>query len=348
MKILMIGLGSIGQRHLRNIKSLFGSEHEILAYRTRRLQKTFSDNMQIREGVKLEDEYGIRVFTVLDEALREKPDIAFITTITSKHMEMALSCARAGCNLFIEKPLSTTIQGVDDLIKIAKEKSLTIFMGFQNRYHICIKEAKRILNEGIIGSVQFVFSEFSERLTTMHTYEDYRQTYMAQASMGGGPIFNLQIHDLDLLHFLLGEPIDVYSVISSSSGLEIDVEDESSAIFRFKNKNGDYFPAYTHTDFLQYPPVHTFKIVGDKGRIEIDLNKSSLLLIVDGQTVLETLYDNFKRNDMFIDELKDFFACINKKETPVIDLNQGIISMKMAIAEKKAAQERKCISMEEL
>ena len=101
MKILMIGLGSIGQRHLRTIVRIPLIDLEITVYRTRRLQQTFSDDMKIRENVSLEEEYGLKVFTSLDEALADGPDIAFITNITSKHMETAIACAKAGCDLFI-------------------------------------------------------------------------------------------------------------------------------------------------------------------------------------------------------------------------------------------------------
>lgn len=100
MKILMIGLGSIGQRHLRNIRKIYGDECEIIAYRTKRSQKTFSDDMKIRKNINLEKEYKIKAFEDLDAALKDRPEIAFITNITSKHIETAISAAKAGCHLF--------------------------------------------------------------------------------------------------------------------------------------------------------------------------------------------------------------------------------------------------------
>lgn len=348
MKILMIGLGSIGQRHLRNIKRMYGDSFEILAFRTRRLQQVFSDNMQIRDGADLEEEYGLRVFTDLSQALEEKPEIAYVTNITSKHMETAIQCAKAGCHLFIEKPLSHTLEGIEELKKIAQKKELVIFMGFQNRYHVCVQEARQILKDNSIGSVQFVDSEFSERITTMHTYEDYRQTYMARADMGGGPVLNLQIHDLDLLHYLFGEPMGVFSILSKNSRLEINVEDGVSSVYTFSNKNGEQFPAYTHADFLQYPPVHRIKIVGETGRIEMDLNAASIRLIVNGDLVREDAYLEFQRNDMFLAELKDFITCVREKRKSIIDLEQGIISLKMAVAAQMSSSEKKYFPIKEV
>ena len=120
MKILMIGLGSIGQRHLRNIKRVYGEEAQILAYRVRGLKRTFSDTMQIRENVSLEEEYNIKSFDDLSKALLEKPDIAYITNITKSHIPCAIACAKAGCHLFLEKPISDSLDGIEELAKIAE------------------------------------------------------------------------------------------------------------------------------------------------------------------------------------------------------------------------------------
>jgi hypothetical protein len=82
MKVLMIVLGSVWQRHLRNIKKI-QPDVEFIAYRKRGLHITFSDDMKIRENVDQESEYHIHAFNNLDDALKQKPDIAFITNITS-------------------------------------------------------------------------------------------------------------------------------------------------------------------------------------------------------------------------------------------------------------------------
>jgi len=340
MKILMIGLGSIGQRHLRNLKRIFGDEHEILAFRTRRLQQTFSDAMQIRENVNLEEEYGIRVFTDLGEALKEQPDVAFITNITE--------CAKAGCSLFIEKPLSDTMEHVEELKEAVKTSGKTVWMGFQNRYHVCVKEAADILRQGSIGPVISAEFEYGERLTTMHTYEDYRQTYMARSDMGGGPVLNLLMHDLDCIRYLIGEPSEVSAFSYQRSGLEIDVEDSASAIFNVRNASNPGVMVYAHTDFLQFPPSHAIKVVCEKGRIEIDMLKASIRIIQDGEVVKDAVYDSFQRNDMFIEEMKDFFRCVRDGSEPFMGLEDGIASLKMAVAMKKSSAERRFVKIEEI
>ncbi len=347
MKILMIGLGSIGQRHVRNIRQVLGDGAELLAYRVRGAKTTFTDKLQIREGVDLEQEYGITSYTDLNEALAQKPEIAFITNITSKHMECALQAAKAGCHLLIEKPLASDMEGVEELKALAAEKKLTVFMGFQNRYHPCVEVIKETVESGMLGKICYVDAEFSERLTTMHRYEDYRGTYMAQSVMGGGPVLNLQMHDLDILQWIFGVPKSVTAVLQRQSGLEIDVEESASAVFRCGDGENS-FPIYTHTDFLQYPPVHRFKVVGEGGRLEVDLNSTEYAIWLGDERIRSGEYPDFARNSMFLRELEDFLAAVRGDREVKIGLQSGIDTLRMAMAIKKADAEKREVALYEI
>ena len=348
MKVLMVGLGSIGQRHLRNLKRLYGEGLEVLAYRVRRNRQTFDDRMKIRDGVDLEKEFHIRVFSDLDKALEEHPQAVFVTNITASHMKCALRAAEAGCDIFLEKPVSDSMAGTDELIRMVAEKNVIIYVGYQNRFHPCIQETKKLLDEGRIGRLISVDNEFSERLTTMHTYEDYSQTYMARKEMGGGPILNLQIHCLDYLQWMLGTPVSAYSLAGHGSGLDIDVEDYASTLYRFLQPDGSELPVYSHTDFLQYPAVHILKLVGEKGRMELDLARTVIKVIIGDTLAEERLYSEFERNDMFIQELKEFVYCMENRVQPESGLLQGITGLKMALAAKKSAEEKRVVLLEEI
>lgn len=378
-RILMIGLGSIGQRHVRNLKRLLGDQCEISAYRVRRLQQTFSDTMQIRDGVNLETEYNIKVYMDLGEALGQsekkeqseqrsgqeppeyrKPDLVFITNITSRHMECALAAAEAGCNIFLEKPVSDSIDGVERLMRLKEEKKIHIFMGYQNRYHVCIKKLREYLKEDVLGNLVSVDAAFCERLATMHTYEDYSTTYMAKKEMGGGPVLNLQIHDLDILQWLFGMPKSVYAVAGKHSGLNIDVEDHAviSYVTDYTGKeiqqetgdesgnlaalraddSGHRLTITSKSDFLQYPPVHTLRVVGERGRIELDFNQASVTLIPEDGKPVVSEYPDFARNDMFIQELQDCLRCIEEDTPENIPLAEGVKGLKLALAAKESAE----------
>lgn len=334
MKVLMIGLGSIGQRHLRNLRRVYGDETEIIAYRVRGLQRTFSDAMQIRDGVGLEEEYNIRSYAFLEEALAQKPDVAFITNPTSLHIPCAIACAKAGCHLFLEKPISDSEDDLDELIAIVKEKKRKVFVGYQNRFHPGIQFLKNQLEEKALGDILSVHSVVGERLTTMHTYENYKETYMARKEMGGGVVTNQMVHELDYLYYLFGEPKDIYAEGGVIGNLGIDVEDVCDAIITGRSEERT-FPISVHADFYQFPPSRSVTVVGTLGKTRVDLINNKVTTTLNDETKTIS-YDKFERNDMFIEELKKFMECIEKDTEPEISLEDGIVSLKLAIAAKES------------
>ena len=169
----------------------------------------------------------------------------------------------------------------------------------------------------------------------MHRYEDYRGTYMARKDMGGGPVFNLLMHDLDIIRYLFGSPDRVSATLRKETGLDIDVEAAADGIFSWEGEGA--FEFSVHTDFYQYPPAHSFKIVGEAGRIEADLNAAVVKLYIGDEPVREESFGEFQRNDMFIEELKDFLDCINGNNEKLIGFEAGLEAMKMAVGMKNSA-----------
>lgn len=336
MKFLMIGLGSIGQRHLRNIRRVYGDDAEIIAYRVRGLKRTFSDTMQIREGVSLEEEFGITSYADLDEALSTKPDVAFIANPTNMHIPCAIKCARAGCHLFLEKPISNDLTGIEELKQVAQDNHVQIFVGYQNRLHPGIQALKQTLDAGELGEILSVRVVVGERLTTMHTYEDYKETYMARKDMGGGVVTNQLVHELDYLCYLFGAPTSVFAQGGTLGNLGIDVEDMCDAILTIPGKGRD-IAVSCHADFYQSPPERGITVIGSKGKMQVDIIKNKSLKAI-GDEVTEVLYDDFQRNDMFIWELQMFIDGINHHTEPEIGLNDGIVSLKLALAIKESME----------
>lgn len=345
MKFLMIGLGSIGQRHLRNIKRVYGEEAEILAYRVRGLKRTFSDTMQIRENVSLEEEYNIKTFTSLSEALLEKPDFAFVTNPTSLHIETAVACLEAGCHVFLEKPVSDTMEGMDKLLAVANSRQgQKVFVGYQNRLHPGIARVKEALEKEELGQILSVRSVVGERLTTMHTYEDYKETYMARKDMGGGVVTNQMVHEMDYLYYLFGAPKRVYAVGGTLGNLGIDVEDVCDAVFTMACQGRD-IPVSVHADFYQSPPSRFIQVVGTGGQMKADLIGNTFTKTIQDVTT-EEAFEGFNRNDMFIAELKAFVDCTGvgtaegggarESGIPLISLTDGVMGMEMMNAVKES------------
>ena len=131
MKILMVGLGGIGQRHARNLRALLGPSLDLLAYRVRGLSEVVTPSLTLDASKSIEKEYLVRVFKSLEAALAESPDIAFICNPSSLHVPSALACVAAGCDIFIEKPLSHSLKDVDRLIEAVRSKHRVAMVGRQ-------------------------------------------------------------------------------------------------------------------------------------------------------------------------------------------------------------------------
>ena len=335
MKILFAGLGSIGQRHLRNLRTLLGNKCEFLAYRTQGSNLVLNDEIEIDAGLDLASHYNIRQFYDLQSALAENPDIVFITNPTRYHVSVALEAARKGCNIFIEKPLSDNESQIQELVNIVEEKDLVATVGFQLRFHPCLRTIKKWLEENRIGHLSSARLETGEYLPGWHPYEDYRRSYAARSELGGGALAT-QSHEFDYCLWFFGMPSRVFALGGHLSRLEIDVEDTATVLLVCEME-GRSFPVHLQLDYLQQPPVRGCQIIGDEGKIYWDYF-SAQARFVDRKTGNTDIYQcpELQRNQLFLDELKHFLACIRGEAKPIVSLREGVKSLKVVLAAKKS------------
>jgi len=338
----MVGLGSIGQRHVRNLRHLLGDNVDIWAVRTRRLKHVITEQSTIEPNTDVEECYQIRVFTDLQEASNEGPDAVFVTNPTSLHLPTALAAAQAGCHLFIEKPISHTLDGVDELRRIVATKGLTVLVGFQFRFHPGLQQVKRLLYEGAIGEIVSVQVHWGEHLTGWHPWEDYRQSYSAHADLGGGVILTL-CHPFDYLRWLIGEVCEVSAMVGCMGGLDIPVEDTADVHLHFASGA----IGHVHLDYLQRPPSHWLQVVGRQGTLRWDgADGMARCYRADaGQWEAFPIPEDFERNTLFLDEMRHFLACIAGADQPRCTLEDGIEALRIALAAKQAATEGRTISL---
>jgi predicted dehydrogenase len=346
MRALFFGAGAIGQRHMRNLRQLTGDGTELIAYRVRRLPLVLTDQLAVEEGTSLETKLKLRVFNNLDEALATRPDVAFICNPTSLHMAVALEAARAGCHLFIEKPLSHSLEQVDELIGLVERSSLVATVAYQLRFHPLVKRMRELLAEKAIGRVVSVHAEVGEYLPGWHPYEDYRQSYAARADLGGGAILT-QIHEFDYLYSLFGLPRRIFALGGQLTRLELDVED-TAGILMESVVDGRPIPIHVYLDYIQRPPTRTCRIVGDAGKMILDFRAATLVVYGGDGSVLDHLdLPAFERNQMFLDEMAAFLRCIERRETPVVSLRDGAQSLRMAMAAKESMRSREVVQLSE-
>ncbi|HSV86173.1 MAG TPA: Gfo/Idh/MocA family oxidoreductase, partial [Levilinea sp.] len=167
MKFLIAGYGSIGRRHLRNLLAL--GEQDILLYRTH--HSTLPDQ---------DEASRFQVITNLDDAFSARPDAVIISNPTALHLDVAIPAAEMGCAILLEKPVSHTLERVDDLHAAVQRGGGPLLVGFQLRYHPTLKKAARMITDGAIGTPAFARAHWGEYLPNWHPWEDYRKGYAAR------------------------------------------------------------------------------------------------------------------------------------------------------------------------
>ena len=295
-----------------------------------------------RKDLNFSKNQNVRVFNTLDECIAQKPDFAVITNETAYHITSALKIAKKGIDLFIEKPLSNSTKNIKTLEKIVKEKKIITQMGFNLRFHECIKKINQLVKQKKIGKIISVQCENGSYFPDWHPYEDYRKSYAGKQKLGGGIILTM-IHDIDYLFWIFGNVKQVFSVAGKYSDLDISAEDYCASIVGFKNK----IIAEIHLDFFLRPEFRSCKIRGTKGIIYWNSNDNSVKLFNHSKKIWRTVLklEKFQRNQMYIDEMKHFVKCIKKREKTINDLKEGIMTMNVALAMKKSAKKGKLIKI---
>lgn len=322
-RILIAGLGSIGLRHLNNLLQL--GEKDILLLRTR--------NEPVKEAPELP------VFTNLQEALLQKPDAVIVSNPTSHHMDVALQAAKAGCHLFIEKPLSHTWENVETLSAIVKEKKLMGMVGFDMHFDPGLQKVCQLIKDGTIGHITAIQAQVGQYLPDWHPWEDYRKGVSAQVQTGGGVILDL-IHEIDYVTWLMGEAKEVVSINGHVSSLEIETEDTASILIRFKNNA----IGTINLDYIQRTLSRSCRIVGEEGTITWDLmNQKVSWFLAEDKAWHDFSYAGFQRNDRFLAEMKHFLDCLQGKSEPEVNLESGSRSLKIALAAKESGKTGKVV-----
>lgn len=334
MKVLIVGLGSIGQRHARNLRQLFGDAVEILAYRVRGLPQVITDQMRIDESSTVEAAYRIQTFDSLSAALQQQPVAVLVCNPTSEHLSTALAALRQGCHVFVEKPLSHTEEGVDELLSLSDRLGRIVAVGYQLRLHPALLRARERLCSGALGQVISVRAEMGEYLPDAHPYEDHRVSYAARAELGGGVLLCF-IHEFDYLCWLFGRPNSVMTIGGRLGDLGIDVEDTALTSLVY-NVGDRRIPAQVHHTFLQRPAVRRCVIVGSAATLDVDLATPRLTMTTAEGVVAVEEFAGFTRNELFLEEMRNFFTAIGGGTAPIVTAREAVISLHVALAAKRS------------
>ena len=317
---VVAGSGSIGRRHLENLRRL--GETRATFYRTGRRDPA-------APHVEAPEEFD------LDRALEGRPLAVLVCNPSALHVPVALAAVRGGAHVLIEKPLSHSLHGVQALEDEVRRQGAVALVGFQYRFHPSLRRAKQWLEESALGRVVCARAHWGEDVSTWHPGEDWRRGYAARADLGGGAVRTL-CHPLDYLRWLLGA-VESVTATTSREALGLDVEDLAHVVLRFASGA----LATVSLDYHQRPRAHGFEIVGTRGRISWGDDDGAAYLhdTVRGRVTPFLPAPGFSRNSMFLDEMRHFLACVDGRETPQCGLPDGRAALEIALAALRSAEE---------
>ena len=220
-RLIIVGYGSIGKRHLRIMRAQLPLANIRVLHHS-----SCSESHEFADGC----------YSSLKEACNFRPEIAIIANPAPFHIEVAQELVNIGCHLFIEKPISIDMEGINDLIEIACAKNVLIQLGYNLRFNESLVHFKSLILDSKIGKVLSVRSEIGQYLPKWRLNFDYRAAVSARKKLGGGVLLELS-HEFDYLRWIFGEVTNVSAIVCKQSDLEIDVEDSAFITLQFAPNN---------------------------------------------------------------------------------------------------------------
>lgn len=331
MKALVVGGGSIGSRHLRNLKQL-GVEGLGLV----------EPDASRRDAVAAS--LPVETFTSLREGLDWQPQVVIVATPTHLHVEQALEVVSAGVPVFVEKPLSHLPDGVAELSRLVQDEGGISLVGCNMRFHPGPAKVKQLLDQEALGKILFARIQVGSYLPDWRPNSDYRHNYAARAETGGGCILDC-IHEIDLAQWYLGKIESVFCWAGHVSSLEIETEDLAALICRHAGGTNSEI----HLDYVQRTYERGCQIVGELGSVFWDFNAKAVRWY-DADSKEWATYpqpEDWRVNQMYVDEMKHFLGCVAEKRPTMLPIPEAAALMQVVFAAKASSQTGRMVAIGE-
>lgn len=301
MKFLVVGLGSMGKRRIRNLQQIKAGD--ILGF----------DPVKERRR-EVEKRFNIKTFNSFEEAMKEEPDAIIVSTPPDLHVKYGMEAVKNGKHFFLEA--SVVDWGMDELIKEVKKRDIVAAPSCTMRFHPSIKMIKQLVEEKSIG-VPLMFTYHSgQYLPDWHPWEDYRKFYVAKKETGAAR--EIVAFELVWLTWIFGEVEEISCFKGKLSKLDVDIDDVYQIIMKFKSGT----LGHVLVDVISRIPDRNCKIFGEEGTILWDWGRGVQVYIardkswkafpeISGTTVEG--YAQKIKEEPYVDEISTFVRAIKKE-----------------------------------
>lgn len=313
VKVLILGVGSIGERHLRCFQA------------TGRAKLSFVEiNSELRQEIA--HRYDVPGFEGLDAALQDHPDAGVICTPAHLHVPLAIQLAEAGLHLLIEKPLSTTLVDVDRLLEVVHSRGVTAAVAYVYRCHPLLAACRRAIVEERFGSPVELVAVSGQHFPTYRPA--YRSIYYVDRATGGGAIQDALTHLVNAGELLLG-PINRLVADAAHQALEgVTVEDTVHLLAR----HGPVLASYSLNQH-QAPDEITLTVICNRGTVRCEFHEQRLRWMTEPCGVWhDEVIEPPERDTPFILQANRFLDAIEKQIPPPCSLEEGLQTLRVNLA----------------
>lgn len=334
-RVLIVGGGSIGERHLRCFLRTGQARVSMCEPKPDRME-FLKQNYDIDETCSDFERADLAAF-----------DAVVVCTPPNLHIPMCLRAADAGCHLLCEKPLSDRLDGIDDLIERVRSKGLAAGVAFVYRHMPTYAAIHDLIQAGEVGEVKLVTYKSGQQFSKFRP--DYRAIYFASRTMGGGAINDACSHSLNFLQWCFGNPTELVCFHDHLSDMEIETEDAALVTLRY----GPAGPmVQLNQNVFQKDYSIFLEFVGTKGTLRL----GGKLQQGAAQPKLEVFHNDeggwqtlpqppTERDDYYVSQATHFLAAM-RGDTPVMSsLQEGREVVRMCLAARESYEAKRIVQL---
>ena len=309
-RVLVVGLGSIGKRHLRIAReTLPAADIRVLRH------QPCDSTPELANGC----------FGSIEDACAFAPQISVVANPAPMHIENAVALAGVGSHLLIEKPLSHTASDAQILLQDAYCRDIVLQVGYNLRFFPSLEKFRVLLQGGAIGRVLSVRCEIGQYLPSWRPDSDYRMGVSAHKELGGGVLLELS-HELDYLRWLFGEVAWVNAYLGQQSALEIDVEDTAHLTLGFEpDHTGQAMVATVSLDFIRHDTTRHCIAIGERGSLRWNGLTGEVEQWQAGSLAWLPIFRHAHvRDDSYRAQWQHFLDCVALGKPPLVSGSDGL------------------------
>lgn len=328
MRFLIVGLGSMGKRRIRNLQYL--KQNDIIGFDLREDRRK-----------EVEEKYKINTYSNINDALKQKPDVFIISTPPNHHIEYELMAAEKEMPFFCEAGIFQ--KDLERLIEITKKEKILAAPSCTSRFHFPVKKIKELVDANKVGKMVALTYHLGQYLPDWHPWENITDFYAGQKETAATR--EMVPFELEWLVWIFGDIDELSCIKGKVSNIKADIEDVYQLVFRFKKGIiGNFL-----VEVVSRTPTRIFRLIGEEGTIEWDWMAEKVRLY-EAKTKKWTEFIEevgFKekgyvsKENPYIEEIQHFLNALSGKEIYRYTLEEDYHILTLLEAAEKAADSKK-------